>query len=80
MSSTGLWPVAVINRYLSFFSLFRSNRDCVQDQLFASYEVQGGEYHGPEPKTTTRGKSREVVMDVTALSSEDEDSVDADFV
>ena len=76
MSSTGLWPVAVINRYLSFFSLFRSNRD----QLFASYEVQGGEYHGPEPKTTTRGKSREVVMDVTALSSEDEDSVDADFV
>ncbi len=74
MTATGLWPVAVINRYLSFFSLFRANRD----QLFACYESQKGDYHGPESGPTL---VTNVITDLATLSSEEsEDSVDADFV
>ena len=72
MSSKGLWPVAVVNRYLSFFTLFRSARK----NLFECYEAQGGAYHGAE----TVPRAAAVVVDVENLSTEDEDSVDADFV
>ena len=74
MSATGLWPVATLNRYLSFFSLFRANRD----KLFKCYESQGGKYHGAESRVALAPS--EVVTDFTTLSSSDEDSVDADFM
>ena len=60
MSSRGLWPVAVVNRYLEFFTLFRSARK----NLFACYEAQGGAYHGAEKVP----KAPAVVVDVENLS------------
>ena len=68
---TGLWPYPVVNRYLNFFTLFRSKRK----QLFTQYEQQGGEYHG-----TTTLVIDDPNIDVSALSEDSGfDSVDNDF-
>ena len=56
--------------------MFRAKKD----KLFASYEAQGGDYHGPETLAATRVPSSEVVKDLSTLSSDEEDSIDADFV
>ena len=77
MNATGLWPVAVVNRYMSFFSLFRSNRD----KLFCVYEEQDGTYHGPEPSFKTVLTDKQLTpKDIDEMSSDTEDSVDGVFL
>ena len=73
----GLWPYPTVNRYFNFFSLFRAKRN----QLFAMYEQQDGEYHGPEqygaPSAAAKSASAETVHG-DAESEEDFD--DSEFV
>ena len=73
-----LWPFPKVNRYLNFFTLLRSKRT----QLFALYEQQDGDYHGPDitytqPSTTSAPVSTSVGSDD---GESDADSVDIDFV
>ena len=42
-----LWPYPTVQRYLNFYTLFRAKRT----QLFALYEQQDGDFHGPERYT-----------------------------
>ena len=72
-----LWPYPTVNRYLNFFTLFRAKRT----QLFALYEQQDGEYHGPD--TIITQPSAAVVstsVETSAGDDSDPDFADADFV
>ena len=87
LNSTGLWPVNVLRRYMSFFSLFRASRL----KLFESYQSQDGEYHHgkePEPhspaaptnrKRTVSHSPQLTQQDIDDMSDESEDSVDGVF-
>ena len=82
MNSTGLWPQSTVKRYMSFYSLFRANRS----KLFASYEDQEGNYHGPEPYSSQVMDDQSPMSqpltqkDIDDMSDETEDSVDGDFL
>ena len=84
LNATGLWLLFTIKRYQKFFKLFRSRLAI----LFESYEEQDGDYFGAEPapviKVSTGGErscKRSLTMaDVEAMSDEDEDSMDREFV
>ena len=70
-----LWPFATVNRYLNFYSLFRAKRN----RLFALYEQQEGEYHGPD--TTPTPTPAPASTSVANSDGESEaDIVDEDFV
>jgi hypothetical protein len=80
MNATGLWPVNLLKRYMSFFSLFRASRL----ELFASYQSQDGIYHGRDTdhsRTVTKDVSSPKLTqkDVDDMSDESEDSVDGVF-
>lgn len=78
MNATGLWPSAKVKRYMTFYTLFRANRD----KLFACYEEQEGVYHGAEPLSIGPPKDTTPLAqeDVDNMSSDSSDSVDGVFV
>ena len=74
---TGLWPYPTVNRYLNFYTLFRAKRI----QLFALYEQQGGEYHGPDTTITQPSVAAVSASVETCPGDEsDPDFADAEFV
>ena len=68
-----LWPFATVNRYLNFYSLFRAKRT----RLFALYEQQEGEYHGPDATPTPAPASTSVA---NSDGESEADFIDEDFV
>ena len=50
---TGLWPLGTMHRFAHFVKMARDKLPT----LFASYEKDGGEYHGPEDPIPTKKKA-----------------------
>ena len=77
-----LWPYPTVNRYLNFYTLFRAKRT----QLFALYEQQDGDYHGPERYTGASAAATSAATSASAETgggdsgSEEEEFDDAEFV
>ena len=69
-----LWPYPTVNRYLNFYSLFRAKRT----QLFALYEQQDGEYHGPD-NTFTGPSAAATLASASAEATEGDDESEEDF-
>ena len=79
LNATGLWPVNILKRYMSFFVLFRASRL----RLLASYQSQNGVYHGADTDhrttVTTTNVPKLTQQDIEDMSSDSEDSVDGVF-
>jgi hypothetical protein len=60
---TRLWPVGVVRRHMHFIQVFRDRRE----ELFESYEKEGGKYHGrddsSEESSSTEAETMQVYSD-----------------
>lgn len=78
---TGLWPVGTMHRFNHFVKMARAK----MTTLFATYEKEGGEYHGsgdpvPVKKKSTSRKKRKRKPPITLGEAIEEEEEDVEFV
>lgn len=81
---TGLWPVGTMHRFNHFVKMARDK----MPTLFATYEKEGGEYHGPDDpivvatkKNTSTSRRKRKRKEPTSLREAiEEEEEDLEFV